>query len=539
METHDALFSNDVFVSYSRRDMPFANKLESALKRYQPPRDLKVPQRHLNVFLDTEDFKPGDYDKRLLNHLKDSAKLLVICSPAARDSSYVNDEIRIFGKLRGSDHIVPLLIAGVPNNETNDRNAAQMAFPAALCELMPFPLAASYVSFDPQRDQIHRGVFIQSWYTVLAGIYDVSRSEIEQREYKRRIRSRRMIYSLVTLFALLIVTVMAALLLQTESSSNALLDVESRYQSQLVQNKARQIELYGQRYRDIVVGLARAFEISGGLQPRNDEGYDRRLQVTLQDDPNLIALALWPVNGNLKRAFQPDVIKLEEVDARVNEVLKYMNGHEVVVSRPEIIRSGQEMALTIAGPVFGNRNEVIGHVIAVVSFQEIFDTVSPMISTSEQELLDAGLPVVFVVDKNGRAVAHPEAKVTFSERPMTDLKVVQDWLGSGAQVQSALTSFSTLRDGQKVEMLGSYATAELDANLRLGVIAIQDKAAALQSVDEMRWRGRALAFVAVSLVVSQIGLAFLLKLFYYDMRYSSRHKPWNGTAGKRLREPSR
>ena len=34
-----------------------------------------------------------------------------------------------------------------------------------------------------------------------------------------------------------------------------------------MQDKARQIELYGQRYRDVVNGLAQAFEIAGGIKP--------------------------------------------------------------------------------------------------------------------------------------------------------------------------------------------------------------------------------------------------------------------------------
>ena len=95
-------------------------------------------------------------------------------------------------------------------------------------------------------------------------------------------------------------------------------------------------------------------------------------------------------------------------------------------------------------------------------------------------------PVVFVVDQNGKAVAHPDVAVAFAERPMTDLKVVQDWLESGSQVQSALAPFALDRDGETVAMLGSYATAELDQNSLLGVIAIQDESAALASVRDMR-----------------------------------------------------
>src|SRR5690242_12285460 len=296
-------------------------------------------------------------------------------------------------------------------------------------------------------------------------------------------------------------------------SANELRSVEGRYQAQLVQDKARQIELYGQRYRDVVTGLARAFEISGGIQALDDAGYDLRLRKTLQDDPNVIALVLWPVDGLPHRAFQKDVIKLDEVDARVSEVLATMNGRGIVVSRPQVIRSGQEMALTIAEPVLGgtNNQDVVAAVVAIVSFQEVFNAVQQPTSKSERELLNAGLPVVFVVDQNGRAVAHPEASVAFSEKPMTDLKVVQDWQESGAQVQSALAPFSATRDGRTVEMLGSYATAELDKNSRLGVIAIQDEAAALASVSDMRWQTLWISLIA-ALLTLVIGIFFAKKL---------------------------
>ena len=295
-------------------------------------------------------------------------------------------------------------------------------------------------------------------------------------------------------------------------TADELRSVEGRYQAQLVQDKARQIELYGQRYRDVVTGLARAFEIAGGIQALDDSGYDQRLQKTLREDPNLIALVLWPVDGTLHRAFQPNVIKLEEVDARVSEVLARMNGRGTVVSRPQIIREGQEMALTIAEPVLSDNNQdVVAAVVAIVSFQEVFDAVQQPTSKSERELLNAGLPVVFVVDQNGRAVAHPEPSVAFSEKPMTDLKVVQDWQESGAQVQSALAPFSATRDGKTVEMLGSYATAELDKSSRLGVIAIQDEAAALRSVSDMRWQVLWISLIA-GLLTIVIGVFFASKL---------------------------
>ena len=97
----------------------------------------------------------------------------------------------------------------------------------------------------------------------------------------------------VLLLAGLLPLAFAGLLLSARSAQE-LRSVEGRYQAQLVQDKARQIELYGQRYRDVVSGLARAFEISGGISSLNHRGYDSKLEKTLQEDPNLIALQRSP-----------------------------------------------------------------------------------------------------------------------------------------------------------------------------------------------------------------------------------------------------
>ncbi|MBA2646007.1 MAG: HD domain-containing protein [Pyrinomonadaceae bacterium] len=302
----------------------------------------------------------------------------------------------------------------------------------------------------------------------------------------RRWRLLYIVLGMLLLVGLLPLTLAGWLL--SRRSADELRSIEGRYQAQLVQDKARQIELYGQRYGDVVTGLARAFELAGGVRVLGDEGSDARLQKAVLDDPNLIALAILPVGGTPQVAYKPDVIGRAEADARVGAVLAQMSESNLVVSRPTVIRSSQEMALTVAAPVMGGEDgkQVAAAVVAVVSFQEVFKAVQQQTSMSERELLDHGLPVVFVVDVDGRAVAHPDARIAFAERPMYDLKVVQDWLAAGLQVQSALAPFVAERDGRRVEMLGAYATANLDREARLGVIAIQDERAALQSVGDMR-----------------------------------------------------
>ncbi len=327
-----------------------------------------------------------------------------------------------------------------------------------------------------------------------------------------RFKRVRLLYIVLgtLLFVGLLPLALAGWLLSVRSADE-LRAIEGRYQAQLVQDKARQIDLYGQRYRDVVSGLARAFELTGGVDVMGDAGAQTRLRNVLQNDPNLIALTIVPVQGEARRAFQPDVIRREEVEARVSEVLARISGRGLIISRPQIIRSGQEMALTIAAPVMGGEGgeQVVAAVVAIVSFHEVFKAVQQPTAKSERELLDAGLPVIFVVDSDGRAVAHPDERVAYAERPMTDLKVVKDWQETGAQVQSALAPFTIERDGHKVEMLGSYATAELDKETPLGVIAIQDERAALTSVADMRRQ---------TLMISLVAACFALLIGFFLAR---------------------
>jgi len=182
--------AHDAFISYSRKDKAFAARLQKALGNYQPPRDLPLPHRRLDVFRDEEDFTGTDYYPSIERHLNDSGKLIVLCSPAARASKFVNDEISRFARARGPERIIPLLVAGIPNNEATPEQSDQMAFPDALCEVLKLPLATDYRGFDPGRSRVDRGVYEGSWYTTLANLYDVSRSQIEQRERKRRAQRR-------------------------------------------------------------------------------------------------------------------------------------------------------------------------------------------------------------------------------------------------------------------------------------------------------------------------------------------------------------
>ncbi|MDM0002794.1 toll/interleukin-1 receptor domain-containing protein [Variovorax sp. J22P240] len=160
---------HDAFISYSRKDKVFAAKLELALESYAIPKGVPNQRKsRLSVFRDEDDFTGTEYYRAIERHLAASRTMIVICSPAARASRYVNEEIQLFAKEKGADLIIPVLLSGIANNEATSDQEAAMAFPDALVSNLKMPLASSYRGFNPDEDKIDKGAFKTSWFSLLA-----------------------------------------------------------------------------------------------------------------------------------------------------------------------------------------------------------------------------------------------------------------------------------------------------------------------------------------------------------------------------------
>jgi len=86
-----------------------------------------VPKSLRPIFCDRNDFSAGhSLTEQTVAALMASEFLIVICSPKAARSKYVNEEIRQFKAMGRSDRIIPLIIDGEPND------AERECFPPAL-----------------------------------------------------------------------------------------------------------------------------------------------------------------------------------------------------------------------------------------------------------------------------------------------------------------------------------------------------------------------------------------------------------------------
>jgi len=288
----------------------------------------------------------------------------------------------------------------------------------------------------------------------------------------------------------------------SDRSAKELRAVEGRYQTQLVQDKARQIELFGQRYADLVGSYAKALELSNDFSLLSSQQTEEKLGATLKDNAFLLALYIKPVGGESLSVFRSEQLKREEIDALASIISKKTESRKLVFGQPQKLNSSGELVQTIASPVVINGN-VSAFVMAVVSLREISLIMAETKPTSEDELWKAGLPIIFVVDEKGNTVFHPDSKVVATQKTQLNLKIVQEWQEANMQIQSALVPFTAEYEGTQHEMIGAYSTANFQNELKFGVIAMQDESKALASVGEMRRQTWliCLAFAMFALVI--------------------------------------
>jgi HD-GYP domain-containing protein (c-di-GMP phosphodiesterase class II) len=326
------------------------------------------------------------------------------------------------------------------------------------------------------------------------------------------LRRTKVLYLILAVLLLCSVTPIIFISSQLISiNSQTLEGKEKVYQVQTVRDKARQIELYVQGYVAQVGAYARAFEIGGSLPPTASRDGQDHLARTLEDDTNLIALAVAPRNGVSSFAANTRKISHEEMQALLGEAAAATADGRAYLGEPRIIRSSLEPAFIVAHPVkragavASSAAATEGVVMAVIGLQKVFGVVAQRGNLNEEELLRGEQAVFFVVDGEGRAVAHPDEQLAFRRQDMRYLKVVPEWMESN-QLVAATASFA-LERAETLHLLGSYASAQLTPDKRLGVIGVVNEQAAYLSVGKMR-RRTLIITLAVAFIVCVAGLVF-------------------------------
>jgi HD-GYP domain-containing protein (c-di-GMP phosphodiesterase class II) len=291
----------------------------------------------------------------------------------------------------------------------------------------------------------------------------------------------------------------------SQRSAKELRAVENRYQIQLVQEKARQIEMFGQHHSDLVRGVAKALELANSPDVLSSMHTEEKLGATLRENPSLLGLYLKPMTGEPVALFRPNALTRADAETISENALQTLTTQSLLIGQPQKLTQSGESILTFASPVLVNGQSVAA-VVAIVSLRDIARSVVGTGSTSEVDLWKAGLPIIFVVNQSGKAVFHPDSSLVDSQKSLANLKIVGEWQESNAQIQSGLVPFTAEFDGSSYDMIGAYSTVRFGNDMSLGVITMQDERKALASVGEMKTQTWliSLAFAFVAMLVGSI-----------------------------------
>lgn len=242
------------FISYAHKNEVIAARLHKALETFNAPKTLQIAEGKTlkPIFRDAAELTAHhSLSEKIRDAVQNSNYLIVLCSPAAKASHWVNEEIRLFRQLHGEGSILCALVEGDP----------QTSFPPALLEGGREPLAAN----------LSKPNFKLGTLQIAASMLGVGLDSLVQRDNQRRKRRSQAITA-------------AALLFSGVMGTTAFMAIEARNEAQ--ENRAQAeglVEYMITDLRDKLEPVGR-LDLLGGVGDRAVQYYDAQEIKRLSDE---------------------------------------------------------------------------------------------------------------------------------------------------------------------------------------------------------------------------------------------------------------
>jgi len=187
------------FLSYSHSDAALVAKLQRGLETYRLPPRLAgretavgpVPRSVGPIFRDRDELPAGaDLATHVREGLAASRWLIVVCSPAAAASPWVEREIVEFKRLHGEERVLAVIASGEPYASLKPGREAEECFPLALRHALADDGTPSGAALEPIAVDLRKqgdGPRM-ALLKLIAGMTGVGVDELAQRDAQRRAR---------------------------------------------------------------------------------------------------------------------------------------------------------------------------------------------------------------------------------------------------------------------------------------------------------------------------------------------------------------
>lgn len=317
-------FKYFAFISYQSLDLEWAIWLEHELEEYNLPSNLngkttnhgeQIRDNLRDVFRDTSRLSAGNLSEQIKQALRDSANLIVICSPHSADVEqhpWVNDEVEFFIKLRRIDKIFPFIVDG---------NTPEEYFPKSLLELRGTKHERLGGNVKKDGANVNEDGRDAAFIKVVSGMLDVDFDSLWQRYERQKAKKER---------------------IEREKRDNLL-----RLQSRYVAEKVNALVEHGDSYTATLLAL----EVLPGSPSEPDRPYVAEAEDALRNAAKHNTAVIdcnnepvWSVDFNpdgtqiLSSSYEN---KLRVWDSRTGACLKIWDGHSDGVGYAEYSQDGR------------------------------------------------------------------------------------------------------------------------------------------------------------------------------------------------------
>jgi WD40 repeat protein len=313
-------YKYSAFISYSRQDRKFAVRLENDLERYVLPKAQELlgekgrRRPFPDVFRDESRLVPGaDLPARIRFGLENSEFLIVVCSPAAVKSEWVEKEIVDFISLGGETRILAVVVDGEPNAAKNNKPIEGEALPRPLRLAVTDGVSTDVPCTEPlwvdwrgqkQGDRLN----FLGLVAALLGLKDLD--ELIRRDQERERQARRRLRQIVGGITVLAAVTLIAAIGAFEQRQKSL-EIQSMY-------LARQAEkLPTGDPGKLLLALEAMPSVQGALFPRRNVGLADQALITaassirllgiVHSEPDILGPAFSPDGRNFVTTFRDEV----------------------------------------------------------------------------------------------------------------------------------------------------------------------------------------------------------------------------------------
>ena len=275
-------FKYRAFIAYSHKEAEKAEWLQRSLENYRVPTELvgretrfgPIPKRLFPIFRDREELAgSAELGPAIENALKNSSHLIVLCSPSAAKSIWVNEEIRVFKSLGKADRVLCLILEGEPSVSMSLVQSKTECLPMAARRMVNSNGLITEEPCEPAAADLrkHKDGERDALLKIVAGVLGVGLDALKRRDLHSRQRRTTRIAMAAGAAAVIGIGLAGYALVQREEALDARMEAENERQ-------IAEVELAKTK---VVTKFVRELFLS--IDPEKSEGLDTRLVKAMLD----------------------------------------------------------------------------------------------------------------------------------------------------------------------------------------------------------------------------------------------------------------